>query len=139
MNQCPKLTHLSLTGVAAFYMRDDLDEFCRDAPDGMFGFPLSFDCIVNDRFSKEFTDHQRTVFCVFSGDGVNRLRNYLNADPQSLYDPETTMYDDREATDGDNDQQVTSLMNTADINDDDDGEEDTEAMEGSQFGGEVEG
>lgn len=71
------------------------------------------------------------------------MRTYLNADPQSLYDPETTMYDDREVTDGDNDQadqQVASLMNNmAGINDDDDAEEDTEAMEGSQFGGEVEG
>lgn len=120
-------------------MRDDLDEFCRNAPEGSFEFPLSFGRTINDILFKEFTDHQRTVFCVFSGDGVNRLRNYLNADPNSLYDPESTMYDDREVTDGDNDQQVTTLMNTADINDDDDGEEDTEAMEGSQFGGEVEG
>ena len=87
----------------------------------------------------EFTEHQRTVFCVFSGDGVNRLRNYLNADPQTVYDTEATMYDDREATDGDNDQQVASLMNMHGINDDEDGEEDTEVMEGSQFEGEVEG
>lgn len=43
------------------------------------------------------------------------------------------MYDDREATDGDNDQQVASLMNMADINDGDEGEEDTEVMEGSQY------
>lgn len=120
LNQCPKLTHLSLTGVAAFYMREDLLEFCREAP-------------------VEFTAHQRTVFCVFSGDGVNRLRNYLNTDPQSIYDTEGTMYDDREITDGDNDQQVASLMNMAGINDDEDGEEDPEVGEGSQFGGEAEG
>ena len=30
-------------------------------------------------FFAEFTDHQRHVFCVFSGDGVNKLRDYLNA------------------------------------------------------------
>ena len=34
LNQCPKLTHLSLTGVAAFYMREDLTDFCREAPGG---------------------------------------------------------------------------------------------------------
>ena len=96
-----------------------------------------FNLLFTDTLS-EFTEHQRTVFCVFSGDGVNRLRNYLNVDPQSLYDTETTMYDDREVTDGDNDQRVASLMNMHGINDDDDGEEDTEVMDGSQYGGEVE-
>lgn len=29
-------------------------------------------------FSTEFTEHQRAVFCVFSSDGVNGLRNHLN-------------------------------------------------------------
>lgn len=52
------LTHLSLTGVQAF-LRDDLLSFCRDAP-------------------PEFNDHQRDVFCVFSGHGVTRLREHLN-------------------------------------------------------------
>lgn len=54
---CPRLTHLSLTGVQAF-LRDDLTRFCREAP-------------------TEFTHVQRDVFCVFSGDGVTRLRDYL--------------------------------------------------------------
>ena len=54
---CPRLTHLSLTGVQAF-LRDDLTRFCREAP-------------------PEFTHVQRDVFCVFSGDGVERLRDYL--------------------------------------------------------------
>jgi hypothetical protein len=48
---------LSLTGVQAF-LREDLTRFCRDAP-------------------AEFTHPQRDVFCVFSGDGVQRLRDYL--------------------------------------------------------------
>ena len=39
-------------------MREDLTRFCRDAP-------------------PEFTHPQRDVFCVFSGDGVQRLRDYL--------------------------------------------------------------
>jgi F-box and leucine-rich repeat protein GRR1 len=58
LNNCPRLTHLSLTGVQAF-LRDDLTVFCREAP-------------------AEFNEHQREVFCVFSGNGVARLREYLN-------------------------------------------------------------
>ncbi|KAJ2969353.1 hypothetical protein NUW58_g10010 [Xylaria curta] len=58
LNCCPKLTHLSLTGVPAF-LRDDLDRFCREAP-------------------PDFTEHQRAVFCVFSGNGVIGLRHHLN-------------------------------------------------------------
>lgn len=58
LNNCPKLTHLSLTGVQAF-LRDELLAFCREAP-------------------PEFNDHQRDVFCVFSGTGVARLREFLN-------------------------------------------------------------
>jgi len=57
LNNCPRLTHLSLTGVQAF-LREDLTRFCRDAP-------------------AEFTHPQRDVFCVFSGEGVQRLRDYL--------------------------------------------------------------
>ncbi|GAP92767.2 putative F-box and leucine-rich repeat protein GRR1 [Rosellinia necatrix] len=58
LNCCQKLTHLSLTGVPAF-LRDDLDRFCREAP-------------------PDFTEHQRAVFCVFSGTGVGGLRDHLN-------------------------------------------------------------
>ncbi|KAL2413118.1 SCF E3 ubiquitin ligase complex F-box protein grrA [Exophiala dermatitidis] len=57
LHNCPRLTHLSLTGVQAF-LREDLTRFCRDAP-------------------AEFTHPQRDVFCVFSGEGVSRLREYL--------------------------------------------------------------
>lgn len=49
---------MSLTGVQAF-LRDELLAFCREAP-------------------PEFNDHQRDVFCVFSGTGVGRLREFLN-------------------------------------------------------------
>lgn len=35
LNNCQKLTHLSLTGVQAF-LRHDLERFCRDPPPGMF-------------------------------------------------------------------------------------------------------
>lgn len=51
------LTHLSLTGVPAF-RREDLQKFCRQPP-------------------KDFNHHQRSAFCVYSGNGVRELRNYL--------------------------------------------------------------
>ena len=83
----------------------------------------------------EFTDHQRNVFCVFSGEGVNRLRNYLNDDPTGIYDTESTMYDDHELVDGDNDHQVGSLR----INDDDDVDDDPDGGDGSDDGAQAEG
>ena len=89
--------------------------------------------------STEFTDHQRNVFCVFSGEGVNRLRNYLNDDNTGIYDTESTMYDDREAGDGDNDNQAVALGHVHGINDDDDGEDDAEVGDGSDDGAHVEG
>ncbi|GBB88999.1 hypothetical protein RclHR1_15630001 [Rhizophagus clarus] len=58
VNSCFRLTHLSLTGVPAF-LRPEVQRFCRQAP-------------------KEFTPHQRQVFCVFSGKGVKDLKQYLN-------------------------------------------------------------
>ncbi|VUC21700.1 unnamed protein product [Clonostachys rosea] len=62
LNSCPRLTHLSLTGVAAF-QRDEFQPFCRPAP-------------------QEFTQHQRNVFCVFSGNMVSDFRRFLNTAPQ---------------------------------------------------------
>ena len=85
----------------------------------------------------EFTDHQRNVFCVFSGEGVNRLRNYLN---EHQHDTEGTMYDDREGEEGDADQQVTGLMHATGLGaDDDDMDDEVDVGEGSQYGGEVDG
>ncbi|EON63354.1 hypothetical protein W97_02581 [Coniosporium apollinis CBS 100218] len=78
LNNCPRLTHLSLTGVQAF-LREDLLIHCREAP-------------------SEFNEHQRDVFCVFSGAGVNRLRDYLNGPdthiPPLFDETDGTMYDD---------------------------------------------
>ncbi|KAF9869832.1 putative F-box domain-containing protein [Colletotrichum karsti] len=62
LNYCPRLTHLSLTGVTAF-LREEFSSFCRSPP-------------------PEFTEHQRGVFCVFSGNGVSKLRDYLNNSPE---------------------------------------------------------
>lgn len=84
----------------------------------------------------EFTEHQRNMFCVFSGPGVNKLRDYLNEDPPSIYDTEGTMYDDREAEDGEADQQVTGMMHATGLGgvDDEDMNDEDEAGEGSQYG-----
>jgi F-box and leucine-rich repeat protein GRR1 len=98
LNACTRLTHLSLTGVQAF-LREDLTAFCREAP-------------------PEFTNQQRDVFCVFSGDGVNRLRAFLNNEHMQ-YDTEGTMYDDAEEEGEGDDQQVVGLMGATAINDDD--------------------
>ncbi|KAF8470535.1 hypothetical protein BDZ91DRAFT_693482 [Kalaharituber pfeilii] len=58
LNRCFRLTHLSLTGIETF-LHAELKQFCREPPE-------------------EFTPHQREVFCVFSGQGVNRLRHHLS-------------------------------------------------------------
>ncbi|KAA6408027.1 MAG: SCF E3 ubiquitin ligase complex F-box grrA [Lasallia pustulata] len=118
LKKCPKLTHLSLTGVQAFFLREDLTHFCREAP-------------------IEFTDHQRNVFCVYSGDGVHKLRSYLNQEA-ATYDTEGTMYDAGDEEDGDAqlDQQVAGLMHATGLGgDDEDMDEGDEVGEGSQDGG----
>lgn len=57
VQRLPRLTHLSLTGVPAF-RRSELQAMCRQPP-------------------KDFNEHQRQAFCVYSGKGVNDLRKYL--------------------------------------------------------------
>ncbi|KAJ5636467.1 uncharacterized protein N7484_009780 [Penicillium longicatenatum] len=93
INECPRLTHLSLTGVPEF-LNPALTKFCREAP-------------------PEFTQQQRDVFCVFSGDGVSQLRDFLNRD-----ECEATMYDDDDELDEDAGQ-MTGLMDATGINDED--------------------
>ena len=75
---------------------------------------------------------------MFSGDGVNRLRDYLNS-KDDLEDTEANMYDDHEAEDNDNDQQVAGLMHATALNDDDDDMDEGETGEGSQYELEGEG
>jgi len=101
LNNCPRLTHLSLTGVHAF-LRDDLDQFCREAP-------------------PEFTQHQREVFCVFSGQGVLGLRNYLNDEAIHQRQRNGGFEDDDVTLNGDDDDQtMTGMMNATAINGGDD-------------------
>jgi F-box and leucine-rich repeat protein GRR1 len=85
----------------------------------------------------EFTDHQRTVFCVFSGKGVNDLRTYLNQQNYEMgdgLDPRTV----DEVDDADDDQTMTGMMGTTNLNADEDadadgdGEEELDAEDGLQ-------
>lgn len=59
----------------------------------------------NTNVHTEFNEHQRDVFCVFSGVGVQRLRQFLNTESDaqnrhtSFSDNEGTMYEDGEEPD----------------------------------------
>ncbi|ETS62482.1 hypothetical protein PaG_03106 [Moesziomyces aphidis] len=57
LQRLTRLTHLSLTGVPAF-RRAELQAMCRPPP-------------------KDFNEHQRQAFCVYSGKGVHDLRKFL--------------------------------------------------------------
>ncbi|EPE35082.1 RNI-like protein [Glarea lozoyensis ATCC 20868] len=105
LDNCQKLTHLSLTGVSAF-LRPDLEQYCREAP-------------------PEFTEHQRNVFCVFSGNGVTGLRRHLMNHPSGDdFDQETIVGDD---------QTMTGMMGatalTGDEDADADGDDDLDDVE----------
>jgi F-box and leucine-rich repeat protein GRR1 len=95
------------------FLREELLAFCREAP-------------------PEFNDHQREVFCVFSGAGVSRLRGFLNSSAQQNEDRETdafgvhdgTMYRDDE--DGDHMIAVTVQAEIMAIDEDEDFANDSE-------------
>lgn len=77
--------------------------------------------------SSEFTDNQRNVFCVFSGNGVNGLREHLNGQEfirNNIHD------------DDDDDQTMTGMMGaaalTAGDDDDVDGNGDDFGLEDDQ-------
>lgn len=71
--------------------------------------------------SSEFTQHQRDVFCVFSGQGVNGLRDHLNRIPEAGFS----------TNDDDDDQTMTGMMGALNAGDDDaDGDEELEDVEG---------
>jgi F-box and leucine-rich repeat protein GRR1 len=81
------------------FLREDLIVFCREAPAGSFILLPTVRTYTHTR--TEFNEHQRDVFCVFSGVGVQRLRNYLNADSPgapraTVFDADGTMYDESE-------------------------------------------
>ena len=59
LNSARFVTHLTLTGCFAVVERMDVMSLSRSAPDG-------------------FSEGQRRVFCVFAGNGVDRVRQLLN-------------------------------------------------------------
>ncbi|KIJ58308.1 hypothetical protein HYDPIDRAFT_55403, partial [Hydnomerulius pinastri MD-312] len=74
-----KLTHLSLTGIPSF-RKPELQQYCRQPP-------------------QEFNMSQRLAFCVYSGNGVGKLRSFLtdlfNTITEDMNaDDEETEYDD---------------------------------------------
>lgn len=104
-----KLTHLSLTGVQAF-LRADLEAFCREAP-------------------AEFTEHQRNVFCVFSGRGVIDLRRHLNSLQEPFRHPSEDDFGPL-MPEADEDQVMNGMLGATVLNGDDedaDGDEEFEA------------
>jgi F-box and leucine-rich repeat protein GRR1 len=117
LENCQKLTHLSLTGVTAF-LRPDLEQFCREAPPGRSLKILKSDLMFANIVS-EFTEHQRSVFCVFSGVGVTGLRRHLMNNPLGEHFDQQTVVDD--------DQTMTGMMGAAALNVDDDGDADADA------------
>lgn len=70
------------------------------------------------------------VFCVFSGEGVSQLRDYLNQSPPFMYDPEGTMYDDGAGEDPDTDH-MAGLMQSANLGEEDDMDFEVELGDGS--------
>ena len=80
--------------------------------------------LADNLISSEFNEEQRTVFCVFSGDGVNKLREYLNQAPE-IFEGEVTMLEDDIGEDGDTDQ-ILGLMESTGIDTEDNDEFDVE-------------
>ncbi len=88
--------------------------------------------IADDRV--EFTEHQRNVFCVFSGNGVTGLRLHLNhLDTPGTVDPADD-YLPQMASDGDDDQTMTGMMAGTALNADDDADGDEELDDGDVGG-----
>jgi F-box and leucine-rich repeat protein GRR1 len=73
----------------------------------------------------EFNEEQRQVFCVFSGEGVNKFRNYLNEEDTA----------DNEADTEDSDRMITSVYEDGRDRDDDGvvGMMESAAIEGDDF------
>ncbi|EDO04755.1 hypothetical protein SS1G_07238 [Sclerotinia sclerotiorum 1980 UF-70] len=98
----------------------DLEQFCRDAP-------------------AEFNEHQRNVFCVFSGPGVNGLRNFLVRDerPISNEDEDDIVIDQgihaSTIPDADDDRTMTGMMNATGLNNEENDADDDEVLDDQQF------
>jgi F-box and leucine-rich repeat protein GRR1 len=86
------------------FLREELIVYCREAPPGRPTLDPDMPIPPYLLALLEFTDHQRDVFCVFSGLGVQRLRNYLNSQtgttvPGYAQHGGTDLFDDPEEPD----------------------------------------
>lgn len=91
-----KLTHLSLTGIPSF-RKPELQQFCRPPP--QVRVLLLPGNILSSPTHQEFNMSQRMSFCVYSGNGVAKLRSFLtelfNTITEDMQgDDEETEYDD---------------------------------------------
>jgi F-box and leucine-rich repeat protein GRR1 len=82
----------------------------------------------------EFTEHQRSVFCVFSGSGVTDLRHHLNQLGAHGVDPSVDDADNdylpQMNGDADDDQTMTGMMGATVLNGDEDADADEELDDG---------
>jgi len=70
-----KLTHLSLTGIDVF-RKPEFQQFCRQPPSvSTSNWPFGVLPRLNPQ--QDFNSTQRAAFCVFSGKGIAKLREYL--------------------------------------------------------------
>jgi hypothetical protein len=70
LNAYPRLTHLSLTGVAAF-QRDDFQPFCRQAPTGMRTLTCELrSSLANHVVNRIHATSTRRVLCIFRQYGI---------------------------------------------------------------------
>ena len=83
----------------------------------------------------DFNDHQRSVFCVFSGAGVNGLRRFFNTTPEfnEYTDGQARTPRQRSATHGGDGAAPTNDVVDIDAIDDGDGVEDDDMGDGSEI------
>lgn len=98
------------------FLRDDITVYCREAPSGTSPKRYAINKYITRAtdISQDFTDHQRDVFCVFSGPGVRSLREHLNREARRQ-DSDESLYDDVEDV-VEEAQQVAGLMNATGLN-----------------------
>jgi len=79
----------------------------------------------------EFTEHQRNVFCVFSGNGVTGLRHHLNREhPHMGSELDLEEFQALPPSERDDDHTMTGIMNTTNmIGEEEDADEELDASD----------
>ncbi|KAL4076131.1 hypothetical protein J3A83DRAFT_4225136 [Scleroderma citrinum] len=107
-----KLTHLSLTGIPSF-RKPELQQFCRPPP-------------------QEFNMSQRMSFCVYSGNGVAKLRSFL-MDLFSSITEDMQGDDDETEYDDDFDESFVEVPHDVDMETGNEGDLDDDFMHDGRF------